>query len=70
MIFVMSEEKEKQMSFIKQNFDLKDTPIHDLDIPDIYHTHQKELKEELIKKVLEYLDLKTCLNNLIDALGH
>ena len=66
IIFVMSE-KEGQASFVKNNFTLNKKPIHDLDIPDIYHRDNNELKALIIKKVAEHIDLKPCLDYLIEA---
>lgn len=65
IIFVMSEEKEGHLSYIKNNFNVNKTPIYDLEISDVYHTGQKELKKILIEKVVKYIDLKPCLDNLL-----
>ena len=64
VIFVMSEEDEGHTTFIKENFSLHGTPIHDLEIPDVYVAHDKELKSALIHKVARHLDLQPCLDRL------
>lgn len=68
VIFVMSEEKEGHTTFIKENFPLHDKPIHDLEIPDVYVAHSRELKSTLIHKVAKYLDLQPCLDRLLKNL--
>lgn len=68
IIFVMSE-KEKHLSYIKDNFVLNGKPVHDLEIFDVYHTGQKELQKILIEKVVKYIDLKSCLDTLLTNLN-
>ena len=68
IIFVMSEEKERHLSYIKNNFAVDEKLMYDLEISDVYHTGQKELKKILIEKVVKYIDLKPCLDNLIDSI--
>jgi len=68
IIFVMSEEKEGHVSYLKDNFTVSNKPIYDLEISDVYHTGQKELKKILIEKVVKYIDLKPCLDRLLEAI--
>jgi len=49
MIFVVSE-PEGHISFLKENFKVDDEKIINLDIPDMYYTHDPKLKELLIEK--------------------
>ena len=65
VIFVMSEEKEGHITYIKENFSLDDKPVHDLEIPDVYVAHSRGLKNVLIHKVANYLDLRPCLDRLL-----
>ena len=64
MIFVVSEE-EGHISFLKENFNIDDKKIINLDIPDMYYTHDPKLKELLIEKITPYIDLSSCLNQLL-----
>ena len=65
IIFVMSEEQEGHLSYMKENFNMSGKPIYDLAISDVYAMDNKDLKMELIKKVSKYIDLKACLDTLI-----
>ena len=68
MIFVMAEEQEGHLSYMKDNFNMGEKPIYDLAISDVYATDDKDLKVELIKKVSKYIDLKACLDDLLTSL--
>ena len=65
MTFVMSEAKEGHLTYLKEHFSLEGKQVHDLDIPDVYMVHSKELKQALIEKVSKYVELKTCLDILL-----
>lgn len=68
IIFVMSEKDEGHITYLKNNFKVGDKLIYDLEITDVYHTEQKELKKILIEKLVKYIDLKPCLDNLLTDL--
>jgi len=67
VIFVMSEEKEGHLSYIKNNFSLGGKKVHDLGISDEYKEDSAELKKVLVEKVSKYIDLKPCLDSLLTA---
>ena len=69
MVFVVSEE-EGHISFLKENFNIDDKKIINLDIPDMYYTHDPKLKELLIEKVTPYVDLSSCLDQLLKEVGN
>lgn len=64
IIFVMSEEKDRHLSYMKSNFSLDGKKIYNLGIPDVYETNSNELKKVLIERVSKYVDLKSCLDKL------
>ena len=68
MIFVVSE-AEGHISFLKENFKVDDEKIINLDIPDMYYTHDPKLKELLIEKITPYIDLSFCLSQLLKEVG-
>ena len=57
-IFVMSEQVDKHLTFLRNNFDIKDKEVYDLDIDDIYGRDNPELikilKEKLSKHGIKY----------------
>jgi len=66
VIFVMNEKNEGHVSFLKDNFDLTDKKINDLGIEDRFFTNEPELKHLLIEKVSEHIDLKSCMEHLLE----
>ena len=66
VVFVMNEEMEGHVSHLQENFDLKETEIHNLEIKDRYFENQPELKRLLIKKVSKHIDLKECIDHLLE----
>jgi len=66
VIFVMNEEMEGHVSFLRENFDLTDKKVHDLGIKDRYFINQPELKRLLIEKVSGFIDLERCMNHLLE----
>jgi len=68
IIFVMSEKDEGHITYLKDNFNIDGKSIYDLEITDVYHIGQKELKKILIEKVVKYIDLKPCMDNLLTNL--
>jgi protein-tyrosine phosphatase len=67
IIFVVSEE-EGHISFLKENFNIDVKKIINLDIPDMYYTHDPKLKELLIEKVAPHIDLSSCLSQLLEEI--
>lgn len=65
IIFVMNEKEDKHLSYVKNNFDIGQKKIIDLDIPDIYGRYDKRLVFLLIEKISQHLDLKDCSDKLI-----
>lgn len=68
VIFVMNEEMEGHVSFLKENFDLAGAEVYDLGIKDRYFTDEPELKRLLIERVSGYIDLKPCMDYLMEEL--
>lgn len=64
VIFVMNEEVEGHFSHLQENFDLKETEVHNLEINDRYFANEPELKRLLIEKVSKHIDLKECMDHL------
>lgn len=54
-IFVMSEKDDGHLTFLKNNFNVKNKKIYDLDIPDIYQRNDPELIKLLKTKLKSYL---------------
>lgn len=54
MIFVMSEKENGHLTNLKNNYDLKDKKVIDLDIPDEYFREDPELISLLKKKLAKY----------------
>jgi len=55
IIFVMNEEEDKHLTFLKENFNLEGKEVDDLDIPDIYKREETKLIELLQNKLASYL---------------
>mgnify|MGYP001586568676 FL=1 len=68
IVFVMDEEGDGHASFIRSNFNVSDKKIYDLGIKDVYFTHQPELKSLIIRGVSKYVDLKPCMDKLIESI--
>jgi len=51
MIFVFDEKSERQLSLLQERFDLKDKPIHLLDIPSRFGYQDPELRSEIEQKI-------------------
>lgn len=68
-IFVMSEERDGHLSYLKNNFSLGEKKVYDLAIPDVYEENDNELKKVLIEKVAKYLDLNSYLDHLRSSIG-
>jgi len=68
VIFVMAEEKDGHLSYMKNNFSLEGKKIYDLGIPDVYEANNNELKKVLIERVSKYIDLKPCMDHLLDGI--
>jgi len=64
VVFVMNEENEGHVSFLRENFDLTGKQVNNLEIKDRYFVNEPELKRLLIEKVSEYIDLKECMDHL------
>jgi len=66
VIFVMNEKNEGHMSYLRDNFDLTDKRVNDLGIEDRYFVNEPELERLLIEKVSKYIDLKPCMERLLE----
>lgn len=55
VIFVMNENTDKHLTYLKNNFKLEGKKLVDLDIPDIYRRQNQSLTEILKVKLSEYL---------------
>ena len=58
VVFVMSEKEDGHLTFVENNFSLKNKPVHDLDIPDAYDTNDPELICLLRKKIEKVIPLQ------------
>ena len=58
VVFVMSEKEDGHLTFIENNFSVKDKLLYDLDIPDAYDTNDPELIRILRKKIEEFMLLR------------
>ncbi len=58
VVFVMSEKEDGHLTFIENNFSLKNKPVHDLDIPDDYDRNDPELICLLRKKIEKFIPLQ------------
>ncbi|MDO8536633.1 MAG: phosphotyrosine protein phosphatase, partial [bacterium] len=55
IIFAMSEKEDGHVTFLKNNFNLSDKPIYDLDISDVYDRNDPKLVSILKKKIANYI---------------
>ena len=58
VVFVMSEKEDGHLTFIENNFSVKDKLVCDLDIPDNYDRDDPELIGLLRKKIEEFMLLQ------------
>jgi predicted protein tyrosine phosphatase len=58
VVFVMSEKEDGHLTFIKNNFGVKDKLVCDLDVPDNYDTGDPELIRLLREKIAEFMLLQ------------
>lgn len=56
-IFVMSEKEDRHLTYLQENFDLKDKKVYDLEVSDIYPRGDPRLIEILKSKLSKYLKI-------------
>jgi predicted protein tyrosine phosphatase len=58
VVFVMSEKEDGHLTFLENNFSLRNKPAYDLEIPDDYDTNDPELICLLREKIERFIPLR------------